>query len=68
MGLFLCVHDQLDWGLILLFHSSRVTNRINSGLPTEQGDILAGLFKESITGDGSVTDPIVNQSVCIRAK
>lgn len=64
----LCACDQLVWGLILLFHSSRVTNRINSGLPTEQGDTLAALFKESITGDGSATDPIVHQSVFIHAK
>lgn len=63
----LCVCVQLGWGLILLFHSSRVTNRINSGLPTEQGDTLAGLFKESITGDGSATDPIVHQSGFIHA-
>lgn len=68
MGASLCVHDQLDWGLILLFHSSRVTNRINSGLPTEQGDTLAGLFKESITGDGSATDPIVPQPASIHAQ
>lgn len=64
----LCACDQLVWGLILLFHSSRVTNRINSGLPTEQGDTLAALFKESITGDGSATDPIVHQSVFVHAQ
>ncbi len=70
MGASLCVCAcvQLGWGLILLFHSSRVTNRINSGLPTEQGDTLAALFEESITGDGSATDPIVQQSLCIHAK
>lgn len=45
-----------------------MTNRINSGLPTEQGDTLAALFEESITGDGSATDPIVHQSLCIHAK
>lgn len=66
MDVYVCV--QLVWGLILLFHSSRVTNRINSGLPTERGDTLAALFKESITGGGSATDPIVHQSVCIHAK
>lgn len=64
----LCVCVQLGWGLILLFHSSRVTNRINSGLPTEQGDTLAALFKESITGDGSATDPIVHCCARIHAK
>jgi len=63
-----CVSVQLGWGLILLFHSSRVTNRINSGLPTEQGDTLAALFEERITGDGYATDPIVQQSLCIHAK
>ena len=67
-SLCLCVCVQLGWGLILLFHSSRVTNRINSGLPTEQEDTLAALFKKSITGDGYATDPIVHQSVCIHSK
>lgn len=62
------VSVQLGWGLILLFHSCRVTNRINLGLLTEQGDTLAALFEESITGDGSATDPIVLQSLCIHAK
>lgn len=54
--------------MILLIHSSGVTNRINSGLPTEQGDTLSALFEESITGDGSATDPIVCWSLCIHAK
>lgn len=61
----MCV--QLGWGLILLFHSCRVTNRINLSLPTEQGDTLAALFEESVTSGGSATDPIVHQSLCIHA-
>lgn len=64
----MCACVQLGWGLILLIHSSGVTNRINSALPTEQGDTLAGLFEESVTGDGSATDPIVCHSLCIHAK
>lgn len=41
---YVCV--QLGWGSILLFHSSRVTNRINSGLPTEQGTHLLPCLKK----------------------